>query len=150
VLESCRCGEGGSPVVDGVRVVARRVINEVINGGDLAVFDELVAEEYVDHTGVPDREAYRQLIVESRAAFPDLRLTIEDEIVEGDRWVGRFRWIATHCGDFMGVPATGRQIIIEAIGILRIVDGRLVERWNVTDVFGLLQQIGGLPEQLAD
>ena len=114
------------------------------------MFDELVAEEYVDHTGVPDREAYRQLIVESRAAFPDLLLTIEDEIVEGDRWVGRFRWSATHLGDFMGLPATGKSISIEAIGILRIVDGRLVERWNVSDVFGILQQIGGLPSHLED
>ncbi len=52
--------------------------------------------------------------------------------------VGRFRWTATHGGEFMGVPATGRRISIEGIGILRIVDGRMVERWNVTDVIGLL------------
>ena len=122
----------------------------MINRGDMAVFDELVSNDYIDHTGVPDRETYRQLIVQSRIAFPDLRLTIEDEIVEGERWVGRFRWTATHGGEFMGVPATGRRISIEGIGILRIVDGRMVERWNVTDVIGLLQQIGALPDQFAD
>jgi len=60
-----------------------------------------------------------------------LRLAIEDE-------------------SFVGVPATGTEIAIGAIGILRIVDGRLVERWNVTDVLGLRQQIGALPEQFGD
>ena len=129
-----------------VRIVARRIIDEVINHGDMAAFDELVASEYVDHTGAPDRDSYRELLVRSRDAFPDLQLTIEDEIVEGERWVGRFRWRATHSGEFMGVAPTGRQIEIEGIGILRIVDGQLVERWNVTDVLDLLQQIGGLPE----
>jgi steroid delta-isomerase-like uncharacterized protein len=133
-------------MTNGIREVARRVIEEVINRGDMDAFDELVAEDYVDHTGVPDRDTYRRLIVESRTAFPDLKLTIEDEIVEGDRWVGRFRWTATHRGLFMGLAGTGRHIEIDAIGILRIVDGRLVERWNVTDVFSLLQQIGGLPD----
>ena len=134
---------------DDVRAVARRVIEELINRGDMSVFDELVAADYVDHTGVPDREAYRQLIVASRAAFHDLHLGIEDEIVEGDRWVGRFRWTATHGGDFMGIPATGRSIEIDAIGILRIVDGQMVERWNVTDALTLLQQIGAVPEEFA-
>ncbi len=133
-----------------VRDVARRIIDEVINRGDMEAFDELVADEYVDHTGVPDRESYRELLFRSRDAFPDLQLTIEDEIVEGDRWVGRFRWHATHRGEFMGVAPTGRAIDIEAIGILRIVDGRLRERWNVTDVFALLQQMGALPERFTE
>ncbi len=133
-------------MTDDVRVVARRIIEEVINRGDVAAFDELVAPEYVDHTGIPDRESYRELLLRSRDAFPDLRLSIEDEVVEGDKWVGRFRWHATHGGEFMGVAATGRRIEIEGIGILRIVDGRLMERWNVTDVLDLLQQIDALPE----
>jgi predicted ester cyclase len=130
-----------------VRDVAHRIIEEVINQGDMVAFDELVASDYVDHTGVPDRETYRELLLRSRDAFPDLRLTIEDEIVEGDKWVGRFRWHATHSGEFMGVAPTGRAIDIEAIGILRIADGRLLERWNVTDVLGMLQQMGSLPER---
>ncbi len=134
-------------MTDDVRAVARRVINEIINEGDLDAFDELVAADYVDHTGVPDRETYRRLVVASRQAFPDLHLAIEDEVVEGDRWVGRFRWSATHRGEFMGIPPTGKAIDIEGIGILRIADGQLVERWNVTDVLSLLQQIGAVPEE---
>jgi predicted ester cyclase len=80
-----------------------------------------------------------------RAAFPDAQFTIEDMIGEGDKLVDRYTISGTHSRPFLGIPATGRQIHLAGISIVRISAGKIAERWAVTDQLGLLQQLGALP-----
>ena len=130
------------------KTVARRIVEEIVNRGDMATFDELVHPDYRDHIEPPGdfgRDGYRELILQTRTALPDLRMTIEDEIAEGDRVVIRTTVRGTHRGDFLGVAPTGLPVTLRAIGILRIVDGRLVERWNASDLLGVLEQLGATP-----
>lgn len=121
-------------------------MDEVANHGNLEVVDTLVDPGYVEHEvpapGDPvGREGIKHFFAVLRQAFPDLELTVEDQMVEGDRVVARVRCRGTHRGDFLGVPATGKRVSYEAIDIVRIVDGRVIEHWGVTDTFGLLQQL---------
>ncbi len=92
------------------KALVRRLVEAVINGGDMAAFDELVAADYADLAEGEQpvgREEYGELIAATRAALPDLRMTIEGEVAEGDTVAIRFRASATHSGEFLGVPATG-------------------------------------------
>jgi steroid delta-isomerase-like uncharacterized protein len=122
--------------------VFRRLVEEVINGGNLSLIDELVTLDYVDHTGGGDGpDGYRETVTMVRSVFPDLRMTIEDMIPSGDRVAARFTVTATHVAEFLGVPATGRTVTWEGIGIVRVVDGKMAERWNVSDMLAVLDQI---------
>lgn len=123
--------------------VLRRLAEEVISGGDLAAIDELVAEDYTDHTGAGGRgpQTYREIVQNVRAVFSDMRMTLEDVVESGDKAAARFRVTAVHAGEFMGVPATGRRVSWEGIGIIRVVDGKMAERWNVSDLLGIVEQI---------
>jgi predicted ester cyclase len=78
-------------------------------------------------------------------AFPDLHLTIEDLIAEGDKVVDRQTARGTHQGTFMGIPPTGKQITVTAMNISRIVGGKIVEHWVELDTLGMLQQLGVVP-----
>ena len=124
------------------KAALRRLVDQVINGGDLDAIDELVHEEYVDGYGGPSgRGGYRVLVATMRSAFRDLDMTIEELVAEGDLVCGRFTIRATHTGDFMGVPASGREVELAATGMIRFRDGQMLERWNVSDVHGLLEQL---------
>lgn len=121
----------------------RRIIEEIINAGRLDLADELIAEDYVDHAGGPHgRDGYKQSVAAVRAAFPDLQMSIEDLIAEGEKVVVRLAAQATHDGVFMGIEPTGRAVSFCGIGIIRVVDGRMVERWNHSDMLALLKQLG--------
>jgi predicted ester cyclase len=112
-----------------------------------AYFD-LYTDETVLHgyPGVePGLESIKQFYAAFWAAFPDARLTASDMLGEGDSLACRFRIDATHRGEFLGVPSTGRPISFEGITILRFAGGRCVERWSQADFLGVLQQIGALP-----
>lgn len=78
-------------------------------------------------------------------AFPDMQVTIEDSLVIGDKLPRRVRWTATHQGPFLGVPATGKQVIVSEMIVLRIADGKIAEEWEIADLLGLLQQLGAVP-----
>ena len=134
--------------------IARRLLEEAFNSGNLDVVDELVAPEFVNHdAAMPEPtvgiEATKASIRGYREAFPDLRLTIEEQIAEGEyvttRWTGR----GTHEGDLMGMPATGKQATVTGITIDRIVDGRFVESWTNWDTLGMLVQLGVVPSLAA-
>jgi steroid delta-isomerase-like uncharacterized protein len=119
-----------------------RIVDEILNGGDLDAIDELVAENYVDgFSGSPGREGYRELVRSLRESFPDGRLSVEDLIAEGDKVVGRFTFRGTHAGEFRGIAPTGRPVAFAGIGIVRFENGRMAERWNVSDVQSLLAQL---------
>ncbi len=131
------------------KAIIRRFVEEVQNGGDLTVLDEIAAPDYVNHTappGVPpDREGLKQLTAMFRRAFPDGRVAIEDLVAEGDRVVTRKTFRGTHRGELMGMPPTGRAIAIQLIDIVRLADGKMTERWLSMDQLGMMQQLGLAP-----
>ena len=83
-----------------------------------------------------------------RQAFPDLQVTVEDVIAEGDKVVARNTVTGTHQGEYLGLPPTGRSIAYNEIFIFRFANGRIAETWGVVDVFSQLRQLGGFPEHL--
>ena len=126
----------------------RRGYEEGFNQRNLAVFDELMASDYVWHiasTTVQGREPAKQLISRFLTAFPDGRYTIEDMIAEGDRVVVRQTFRGTHRGNFMGIAPTGKQVTVTEIEIFRVANGRGVENWTNSDDLGLLHQLGVVP-----
>ncbi len=131
------------------KALVRRWYEEVFNQGNLDVVDNYVADTIVDHSlppGMPPGAAStRQLIAMYRNAFPDLQITVEDQISEGDQVVNRIQVVGTHQGEFMGIAPTGRQFTITGIDWLRIADGKFVEHWAQADMLGLLQQLGAIP-----
>jgi steroid delta-isomerase-like uncharacterized protein len=129
--------------------LVKRFVVEYQTNHDESVLDELVAEEFVDRSplpGVPPtREGVRGLFAGFHAAFSPFAAQIHDQVADGDKVVTRKTFHGRHVGDFMGIPATGRQVSIDVIDIVRIADGRIVEHWNVVDQLGLLRQLGALP-----
>ena len=91
---------------------------------------------------VVPRDAFRQVVATRRAAFPDIRVTVEDQVAEGDRVSTRRTWEATHQGTYRGIAPTGKRVKWTQISIVRFADGRIVEDWPVADELGLLQQLG--------
>ncbi len=138
----------GSDATD-PRAQALRVFS-LISTGDLALVEDLIADDYVDHRGGPTgREAFAHGLAAIRAAFPDWTSTPDDLVVEGDRVGARWTVRGTHQGPFLGMPATGRTIVMQEAGILRFRDGRLAELWRVADELALLRQLGALPDPAA-
>ncbi len=128
---------------------ARRAVEEVLNKGDLSLANELVDANYIGHQpGLPDfkgPEGFRQYMTMMRTAFPDIHLTIEDTVAEGDKVVMRYTGRGTHKGDLMGIAPTGKQITITGMVISRHVGGKQVEAWVAMDQLGMLQQMGVVP-----
>jgi steroid delta-isomerase-like uncharacterized protein len=121
-------------------------IYEAVNTGNVALLDRLVAPDYIEHSeGFQGVEPFRQQITAFRAAFPDLHVTIEDLITDGDRFASRTTVTGTHTGDLMGMPATGQRISVQAVDIGRIEGGQAKERWGGLDMYTLLTQLGVIP-----
>lgn len=133
------------------KAVARRFWEMYSSGADLdSIVNELLAPNLVVHeAGAPTPEMnvadYKQFGALYRAAFPDMHMTIEDQVAEGDRVVSRVAFRGIHTGELMGIPPTGKQVRTSNIVIDRIVDGKIMERWSVGDNLGLLQQLGVIP-----
>lgn len=132
------------------KAIVHRYVEEGYNGRNTAVLDELFAADFVNHDptqpAARDLEGLKQLMLAQHAAFPDVRVTIEDMVAEGDRVAKRFTLRGTNTGDFNGIPATGRQIVIEGLDILRVSDGKIREIWVAYDMLGVLQQLGVMPQ----
>lgn len=120
----------------------RRIVDEILNGGDLDAINELVHVDYVDgYADVRGRDGYREIVMAVRRAFPDFQLTIEDTVSEGEKVVGRFTFRGTHQGDFMGIPPTGKQVEFPAMGLLHFKDGQMIRRWNISDPQDAIEQL---------
>ncbi len=131
------------------KVIELRFFEEVVNKGNLAVIDELVAPNFVQHDAPPgitaDREGMKQFFAMHLSAFPDFHSTLEDMFAEGDKVVQRFTARGTHKGEFMGIPPTDKQVTITGIAIHRITGGKIVEDWTNMDMLGAMQQLGVIP-----
>jgi predicted ester cyclase len=93
----------------------------------------------------PGREGVKQANALLRAAFPDARHTIEEQIAEGDKVVTRITARATFQGAILGIPPNGQLITVEGISIHRLAGGQFVEHWAVGDNLSLYQQLGAIP-----
>jgi steroid delta-isomerase-like uncharacterized protein len=143
--------QSASPVPDpdANAALVRRGNDAVFNAHDVTAVADYVAAAYVDHEPDPavttDRAAFIRSLTETFAAFPDIHYAIEDLAAAGDEVWTRTRICGTQTGTFQGVPATNRHICIEAIDIVRIADGLIVEHWGLIDEVGLLRQLGVMP-----
>ncbi len=132
------------------KAIVRRLNDEVWSKGRLEMIDELIAEDFVATVvGAPDQirgpQGFREFVVMYREAFPDLRITIDEQIVEGETVVTRWTATGTHEGELMGMAATGKQATTAGINVNRVAGGKLVEGWGLFDQLGLLQQLGAVP-----
>ena len=123
---------------------------ELISAGDIDGFGDLLAEDFVEHEEMPglerSKEGVKQLFHMYRAAFPDLRMEVEDLLVSGDKAVARVRATGTHKGEFMGMPASGKSVDVQLIDITRFGhDGLAREHWGVFDALSMMQQLGAIP-----
>ena len=130
-----------------------RIIEEVFGAGNYDLANELIGAEAVGHDpALPEPVRGPAGLIESarayRDAFPDLRLTVEQAVTEGDyvalRWTAR----GTHRGELFGIPATGKEATVTGISFDRWADGKIVESWTNWDTLGLLQQLGAVPAAL--
>jgi steroid delta-isomerase-like uncharacterized protein len=124
---------------------------DLINAGDVDGFGELLADDFVEHEETPGlaptKEGVTDFFRMYIAAFPNLRMDAEDVLASGDKVVARVRVTGTHEGEFMGMPATGKGIDVQAIDIVRFGDDGLAhEHWGVFDAMAMMQQLGALPE----
>lgn len=128
--------------------LARRYVEQVVNEGNLNALDELASpnyRRYVSPTAPPlTPEVQKQRLAGFRTAFPDLHLTVEDMIAEGDRVAFRGTVRGTHRGTFLGIAPTGKQVMASAFDFVRIENGRIIEHWGGPDLFNLLQQLGAV------
>jgi steroid delta-isomerase-like uncharacterized protein len=115
------------------------------------LIDELLAPDYVNHSpGMPDQptgpEGVKAVVSMFRSGMPDLRVTIDDMVAEGDKVATRYTIEGTHEGELFGVPPTGRRLSIESMAVERVSDGKIEEHRRITDTLDMMQQPGVLPE----
>jgi steroid delta-isomerase-like uncharacterized protein len=127
-----------------------RRLYDLINAGDIDGFGGQLADDFVEHEELsglpPTKEGVVQYFRMMLAAFPDMRMDVEDVIASGDKAVARLRVTGTNKGDFMGMPATGKSASVKLIDITRFGDDGLArEHWGVVDNLSLMQQLGVIP-----
>ena len=131
------------------KALTRRWFEEVWNKGREAVIDELLSPDVVAHglseTGDVGRgpESFRQFWRQFRAGIPDIQVTVDQVISDGDTTAARFTARGTHSGDGLGVKATGRPINVSGMCMMRWKGGQIAEGWNEFDAAGLMRQITG-------
>jgi steroid delta-isomerase-like uncharacterized protein len=132
--------------------IVRRAYQTVVDGirsGDLSRLEEVVDRNVRDHNPDPNQKQGLDGLIEFFSslgtAFPNMEIVVEDLIAEGDRVVGRVIFRGTHSGEFQGMPPTGKQLEMQVVDIMRIEEGKIVERWGVADNLAMMQQLGMAP-----
>jgi len=130
------------------KAIARRLVEEPWR--NLSIVDELAASDYIGHNPAnpePLRgpEDIKKSISSYRAAFPDARTVVEQQFGEGDMVATRWTARGTHDGEHQGVPATGKQVTVSGLTISRLADGKVVEEFQSSDTFGMMQQLTAIP-----
>lgn len=133
-----------------VKMIAKLLAENVFSKGNMRTFDEIFADNYVNHNmPVPSisgtKEGFRQLVLATRQAFPDVHVNIENVVAEDGFVVFNDTVQATSRGDFMGVPPSGKRLKWTEIHFLKVVNGKIVEHWMNFDQLGILKQLGAIP-----
>ena len=126
--------------------IIRRYYNDMWNRWDMAVADEIIAEDITFRGSlavtVQARDGFKQYVDLVRSAFPDFHNAIDDLIAEGDRVVARLTYSGTHQGELFGVAPTGRQVTYAGVAIFHIANGQVIDGWVMGDTLGVMRQIG--------
>ena len=135
------------------KALIRRLFEEAVNKGNLSVVDENLSTDYVYREPTVGerrgRVGSRELITMYRNAFPDVKLTIDEQIAEGDTVVTRWTGTGTHRGELFGVPPTGKTVRVQGVLVSRIANGKVVEETEIYDALGMLRQLGVVPAATA-
>ena len=136
-------------VSEAAKAVVRRNTEEVQGGGDYALYDQLFADHFVDHTPqpgrTPDKAGALELYKVLRAAFPDFHAVIHWQAADGNLVTTYKTYHGTHEGEFFGIAPTGKEIHFETVDAMSVVDGRITEHWGVANLFSLMEQLGARP-----
>jgi steroid delta-isomerase-like uncharacterized protein len=129
------------------KAIIRRGFEELFSQGHLNVADEVFADNYVGHDpnlpkDLRGPEEFKQFVRMYRTAFPDLKITVDDQFAEGDKVVTRFTARGTHKGELMGIAPTNKKVTLTGISIDRMSNGKSIESWTNYDMLGMLQQMG--------
>ena len=124
------------------KAVVQRLF-EASNTRNLDILDEVIPKDMINHNPEPGNpQDVKQTYTRFVAAFPDVQFTVEDMVAEGDKVMVRLTVRGTHQGEFVGIPPTGKQITITGMEVLRIANGKVVERWANFDQLSFYQQLG--------
>ena len=136
-------------VGEAAKAVVRRNTEEVQGGGNFELFEQLFADDFLDHTpqpgGTRDKAGARNLYHALRTAFPDFHAVIHWQTADGEVVTTFKTYHGTHKGTFLGVAPTGRKIRFDTVDAMRVHDGKITEHWGVANLFSLMQQLGALP-----
>ena len=135
---------------DNNKALVRRYFEDAWNKHNTAVVDEIYAADFVDRgPDIPGiahtRDGLKQFMGMYLRAFPDANITVEDQLVEGDRVVTRWTGRGTQTGEFMEMPPSGKKVAVPGVQIDRFSGGKIVEEWTLFDQLGMLQQLGAVP-----
>jgi steroid delta-isomerase-like uncharacterized protein len=130
--------------------ISIRRLYDLINAGDIDGFGRQLADGFVEREEIPGLPPTKEGVVQyfriMLAAFPDMRMDVQDSFASGDKAVARLRMSGTHQGEFMGIPATGKPVSVNLIDITRFGDDGLArEHWGVADLLAMMQQLGVIP-----
>ena len=134
---------------EAAKAVVRRNTEEVQSSGNFEAFDELFADDFVDHTPqpnmTPDKAGVRQLYRNIREAFPDFHAEIHWQLADGDRVTTYKTYYGTHEGSLLGIAPTHRKIHFESVDVMRVRNGKITDHWGVGNLFSLMRQLNALP-----
>jgi steroid delta-isomerase-like uncharacterized protein len=132
------------------KTLCQRFNDEVLARGKIELIDELVADDFVEHQEfpglTPNKDGIKAFVTALRTGFPDLSVETVAVVGEGDEAWMQSEMSGTHEGEFLGVPATGKTITTLLFDRIRVTDGTIVEHWGVSDDFGMMTQLGVVPE----
>jgi steroid delta-isomerase-like uncharacterized protein len=131
------------------KAIVRRIYDELLNQENRSIIDEIYAQDLIMHdpfmgtvTGV---DAFRQLLSMFDTAFPGHRAQVHHVLAEGDLVAVVHTHTAKHTGPFMGMPPTGKEVVVPGVEVFRMVDGKIAEFWRHDDDAGLMMQLGAIP-----
>jgi predicted ester cyclase len=127
--------------------IVRRFVQEVVNEGNYNVADELFADKYVRHDPtIPEEkrgpDGFKETVEMWRTGFPDVEMTLDEMIADGDLVAFRATEVGTHEGEFMRIAPTGERYEVTGNVMYRLEDGKLIETWACFDMLGLFSQLG--------
>ena len=128
------------------KAIVTRINKEYIEGGNVDTVYEIFAPDFINQSAPPGSPQGPEAIIYFfdqilRPSFSGLKVEIHDQIAEGDKVTTRKSFYATHTGEFFGVPATNKKVVMEVIDIIRLRDGKFVEHWGILDMHALMAQI---------
>ncbi|GJM42048.1 MAG: hypothetical protein DHS20C20_23300 [Ardenticatenaceae bacterium] len=136
---------------ESMKQAARNWIENGFNQKNLDTFDAYFSPDLVNHglppTLPPDLEGTKLFAGAFINAFPDIQVTIEDLVAENSQLVARWSATGRHNGELLGIPPTGKQVIMTGIALDRFENGKSVEHWEIVDQLGLMQQLGVVPSE---